>query len=89
MHKQFKFWVGVCLALLISSVSFESEAQAGRRNRIMQTFQRQHAAQTSWNGVYGHQHASVPALDIRYGFTSIEIVVSEAEQLRLRLMTTT
>ena len=60
MHKQFKFWVGVCLALLISSVSFESEAQAGRRNRIMQTFQRQHAAQTSWNGVYGHQHTGTP-----------------------------
>ena len=60
MHKQTKFWVGVCLALLFSSFSFEAEIQAGRRNRIMQSWQRQYASETSWHGEYGHQTTGTP-----------------------------
>ena len=60
MHKQFKFWLGVCLALVLSAASLESEAQAGRRNRIMQSWERQHANQSSWSGAYGHQTTGTP-----------------------------
>lgn len=60
MHKQSKFWLGVCLALVFSAFSLESEAQAGRRNRLMQSWERQHAQQTPWNGAYGHQTTGVP-----------------------------
>lgn len=60
MHKQSKFLLGVCLALFFSAFSLESEAQAGRRNRVMQSWERQHANQTPWNGAYGHQTTGVP-----------------------------
>ena len=60
MHKQSKFWLGVCLALVFSAASLESEAQAGRRNRLMQSWERQHANQSSWNGAYGHQTTGTP-----------------------------
>ena len=60
MHKQSKFWLGVCLALVLSAASLESEAQAGRRNRLMQSWERQHANQSSWNGAYGHQTTGTP-----------------------------
>ena len=35
MHKQSKFWLGVCLATFFSVSALESEVEAGRRNRIM------------------------------------------------------
>ena len=60
MHKQSKFWAGVSLALLLSAFTIETEVQAGRRNRIMQSWERQHADQTSWNGAYAHQSTGTP-----------------------------
>ena len=60
MHKQSKFWLGVCLAIFFSVFALESEAEAGRRNRIMQSWERQQASQTPWNGAYGHQTTGAP-----------------------------